>query len=60
MLFRFIDIGMSVVPLQSGSDPVGQIKGFPTMLQKKKAEAKFKTLIHIGEGDIAINQERLT
>lgn len=31
--FNGMDIGINVVPKQSFSDPVGQIKGFPTMLQ---------------------------
>lgn len=34
-LFKFMDIGISVIPKQSASDPVGQIKGFPTALKRK-------------------------
>ena len=34
-LFKFMDIGISVIPKQSASDPVGQIKGFPTTLKQK-------------------------
>lgn len=31
--FNGMDIGINAVPKQSFSEPVGQIKGFPTMLQ---------------------------
>lgn len=31
--FNGMDIGINAVPKHSFSEPVGQIKGFPTMLQ---------------------------
>lgn len=34
VLFKFMDMGINAVPKHSGSEPVGQIRGFPTMLQQ--------------------------
>ena len=31
-----MDIGISIVPKHSGSEPVGQIRGFPAMLREKR------------------------
>jgi hypothetical protein len=35
-----MDIGISVVPKHSGSEPVGQIRGFPAMLREKEMQQK--------------------
>jgi hypothetical protein len=44
-----MDIGISVVPKHSGSEPVGQIRGFPAMLREKRnaTEDTFKVGLQI-------------
>ena len=34
VLFKFMDIGINVIPWQFGSFPVAQTRGFPTMLKQ--------------------------